>query len=118
MEIISTYIFNIISDLNDNGKLAFRKTKSEKAQVRFKVGLGVIPDYMFDGKGMRVDGVSEDKPAIKAGLKKGDIVIKLGEKEVTDMMSYMKALAVFKKGDKTTVIVERKGKKVSAEIQF
>ncbi len=118
MEIISTYIFNIISDLNDNGKLAFRKTKSEKAQVRFKVGLGVIPDYMFDGKGMRVDGVSEDKPAIKAGLKKGDIVIKLGEKEVTDMMSYMKALAVFKKGDKTIVVVERKGKKVSAEIQF
>ena len=118
MEIISTYIFNIISDLNDNGKLAFRKTKSEKAQVRFKVGLGVIPDYMFDGKGMRVDGVSEDKPAQKAGLQKGDIVIKLGEKNVTDMMSYMKALAVFKKGDKTSVTVTRKGKEVTAEIQF
>ena len=118
MEIISTYIFNIISDLNDNGKLAFRKTKSEKAQVRFKVGLGVIPDYMFDGKGMRVDGVSEDKPAIKAGLQKGDVVIKLGDKDVTDMMSYMKALAVFKKGDKTTVIVKRKGKEVKAQIQF
>ena len=118
MALVSNYIFNIISDLNDNGKLAFRKTKSEKAQVRFKVGLGVIPDYMYDGKGMRVDGVSEDKPAIKAGIKKGDVVIKLGEKDVTDMMSYMKALAVFKKGDKTTVVVDRKGEKVKAEIQF
>ena len=118
MEIISNYIFNIISDLNDNGKLAFRKTKSEKQQVRFKVGLGVIPDYMFDGKGMRIDGISEDKPAQKAGLQKGDIVIELGAKKVTDMMSYMKALAVFKKGDKTTVIVIRNGKEVKAKIQF
>lgn len=118
MEIISTYIFNIISDLNDNGKLAFRKTKSEREQVRFKVGLGVIPDYMFDGKGMRVDGVSEDKPAIKAGIKKGDIVIQLGDNKVTDMMSYMKALSVFKKGDKTTVIVKRKNKEVKTDIQF
>lgn len=118
METISNYLFNIISDLDDNGKLAFRKTKSEKAQVRFKVGLGVIPDYMFDGKGMRIDGVSEDKPAQKAGLKKGDIVIQLGNKKVTDMMSYMKALAVFKKGDKTTVVVTRKGKEAKAEIQF
>ncbi|MBL4642662.1 MAG: M28 family peptidase, partial [Flavobacteriaceae bacterium] len=118
MELVSNYIFNIISDLNDNGKLAFRKTKSEEAQIRFKVGLGVIPDYMFDGKGMRIDGISEDKPAQKAGLQKGDIVIVLGEKEVTDMTSYMKALAVFKKGDKTTVVINREGKKVTAEIQF
>jgi len=118
MELVSSYIFNIITDLNDNGKLAFRKTKSEKAQVRFKVGLGVIPDYMFDGKGMRIDGISEDKPAQKAGLQKGDIVIQLGDKKVSDMMSYMKALAVFKKGDKTAVTVTRKGKEITAEIQF
>ena len=118
MELVSNYIFSIISDLNDNGKLAFRKTKSEKEEVRFKVGLGVIPDYMFDGKGMRIDGVSEDKPAIKAGIKKGDIVIQLGDKKVTDMMSYMKALSVFKAGDKTTVVVTRNGKEVKAKIQF
>ena len=118
MELVSNYIFNIVTDLNDNGKLAFRKTKSEKAQVRFKVGLGVIPDYMFDGKGMRIDGVSEDKPAQKAGLQKGDIVIQLGDKKVTDMMSYMKALALFKKGDKSTVVVTRKGKEVKTEVQF
>jgi len=77
MHLISDYIFNIITDLDDNGKIAFRKTKNESEDTpRFKVGLGVIPDYLFDGKGMRIDGISEDKPAQKAGLKKGDIVIK------------------------------------------
>ena len=119
METISNYIFNIISDLNDNGKLAFKKTKNEgKNSPRFKVGLGVIPDYMFDGKGMRIDGISEDKPAQKAGLQKGDVVIKLGDSLVTNMMSYMRALSVFEKGDKSKVIVKRGEKEVEKEINF
>ncbi len=119
METISTYIFDIISDLDDNGKLPFRKTKNESEDVpRFKVGLGVIPDYLFDGKGMRIDGVSEDKPAQKAGLQKGDIVIKLGDSLVTDMMSYMRALSAFDKGDNTTVKVKRGDVEVDANIEF
>ena len=108
METISEYIFDIISDLDDNGKLAFRKTKNESESTpRFKVGLGVIPDYLFDGKGMRIDGVSEGRPAETSGLLKGDVVIQLGDSIVTDMMSYMRALSVFDKGDKTTVRVKR-----------
>ena len=119
MYLISDYIFNIISDLDNNGKLAFRKTKNESESTpRFKVGLGVIPDYLFDGKGMRIDGVSEDKPAQKAGLQKGDIVIQLGDSTVTNMMSYMRALSVFEKGDKTKVVVKRGNDKVAKEINF
>mgnify|MGYP000168012799 CR=1 FL=1 len=119
MEKISSYIFDIITDLNDNGKLAFRKTKNESESTpRFKVGLGVIPDYLFDGKGMRIDGVSDGRPAQKAGLQKGDIVIQLGDSLVTDMMSYMRALSVFDKGDTTKATVNRDGKKVTAEIKF
>ncbi len=119
METISDYIFDIISDLDDNGKLAFRKTKNEsEITPRFKVGLGVIPDYLFDGKGMRIDGVSEGRPAKKGGLLKGDIVIQLGDSIVTDMMSYMKALSVFDTGDKTTVMVKRGNKEVRSVIEF
>jgi Zn-dependent M28 family amino/carboxypeptidase len=119
METISSYIFNIITDLDNNGKLPFRKTKNESEETpRFKVGLGVIPDYMFDGKGMRIDGISEDKPAQKAGLQKGDIVIKLGDSTVVDMMSYMRALSIFKEGDKSKVIVKRGTNNVEKEINF
>jgi hypothetical protein len=119
MYVISDYIFNIITDLDDNGKLPFRKTKNESEETpRFKVGLGVIPDYMFDGKGMRIDGISEDKPAQKAGLQKGDIVIQLGDSTVVDMMSYMRALSVFKAGDKSKVVVIRGENEVEKEINF
>lgn len=119
MATISDYIFDIISDLDDNGKLPFRKTKNESEETpRFKVGLGVIPDYLFDGKGMRIDGVSEDKPAQKAGLQKGDVVVKLGDSLVTDMMSYIKALSSFNEGDSTTVVVKRDDKEIKTDIKF
>jgi len=119
MEAISTYLFEIITDLDDNGELAFRKTKNESDNApRFKVTLGVVPDYMFDGEGMRIDGVSEDKPAQKAGMQKGDIVIQLGEHEVKDMMSYMKALSKFEKGNTTTAKIVRQGKTIEAEVTF
>lgn len=116
---ISNYIFEVISDLDNNGKLPFRKTKNESEETpRFKVGLGVIPDYLYDGKGMRIDGISEDKPAQKAGLQKGDIVVKLGDSTVTDMMSYMKVLATFEAGNTTKVVVDRNGELVEADIEF
>jgi len=119
METISNYIFDIISDLDDNGKMPFRKTKNESDNApRFKVTLGVVPDYMYDGKGMRIDGVSEDKPAQKAGMQKGDVVIQLGEHEIKDMMGYMKALSKFKKGDTTKTKILRNKEIIEVEVTF
>jgi Zn-dependent M28 family amino/carboxypeptidase len=116
---ISEYIYAIISDLNDNDKLTFVKTKNESDNApRFKVTLGVIPDYLFDGKGMRIDGVTDDRPAHKAGIKKGDIVVKMGSIKIVDMMSYMKGLSQFEKGNTTTVEVLRDGKIVETEVTF
>ena len=116
---ISDYIFSLISDLNDNGRIAFRKTKNEREEVpRFKVSLGVMPDYMFNKGGMRIDAVTEDRPGYKAGLIKGDVVIKLGEDDVEDMMSYMKALSKFESGDTTFVVVKREQDTIKKEVTF
>ncbi|QBA65672.1 DUF4910 domain-containing protein [Muriicola soli] len=119
MEKITSYIMEVIAELNDDDKLVFQKTKNESEEVpRFKVALGVIPDYLFDGEGMRIDGVSEEKPAQKAGLQKGDVVVQMGDSTVVDMMSYMRALSAFEEGDNTTVVVDRKGEKISVKITF
>jgi hypothetical protein len=119
MRLISSYLFNLVKELDDDQKLAFRKTKNESEEVpRFKVALGVVPDYLFDGKGMRIDGISEDKPAQKAGLQKGDIVVRLGDSTVVDMMSYMRALSAFEPGDSTTVSVKRNDQTLKAPITF
>lgn len=119
MTMISEYIFEIIKELDNDEKLAFRTTKNESEETpRFKVGLGVVPDYLFDGEGMRIDGTREDTPAFAAGLQKGDIVTKLGDSAVTDMMSYMRALSVFNKGDETTITVTRGSEIIEAVVKF
>ena len=119
MEAIFNFIMNIITDLDDNDKLAFRKTKNESENVpRFKVTLGVVPDYLYTGEGMRIDGLSEDRPAIKAGIQKGDIVKKMGEFEVKDMMSYMECLSKFEEGQTVKVVVERDGEMVELDVKF
>ena len=119
MERVSNYIFRIIKDLDNQKKLPFRKTKNESEVVPdFKVTLGVVPDYLFNGKGMRIDGVSEDKPAQKAGLQKGDIVVKMGDNDVTDMMSYMESLSKFEKGQATNVTIKRDEKLMEVEVTF
>jgi len=119
MNLISDYIYDIITDLDDNGELAFRKTKNESEETpRFKVGLGVVPDYLYDGKGMRIDGTREDTPAYAAGLKKGDIVLKLGDSTITDMMSYMRALSVFDNGDEADITVKRGEEMIDTKVKF
>lgn len=119
MEMIGDYILDVISELDDDKKLAFRTTKNESEDVpRFKVALGVMPDYLFDGEGMRIDGITEDRPAAVAGLQKGDIVIQLGDSTVVDMMSYMRALSTYEEGNSAKVVVDRKGEKIEVGVKF
>ncbi len=119
MKSITDYIYTLIAELDDDPKLAFEKTKNESGEVpSFKVALGVMPDYLFGGKGMRIDGITEDRSAHRAGLQKGDVVVQLGDSTVVDMMSYMRALSVFEEGSSTKVIVDRNGEKIEADIAF
>ena len=116
---IAEMIERITTSLDEREKLAFTRTKDESSETpRFTVSLGVVPDYLFSGKGMRIDGISEGKPAQAAGLQKGDIVVKLGETEVTDMMTYMKALSTFEKGNETEVTVKRGDQELILPIKF
>ncbi len=107
---IIKFISIIVMNADESGKLKFTKTKDETQSVpKWKVTLGVIPDYLYDGKGMRIDGVREGKTAFVAGLKKGDIVRKMGDLQIVDMMTYMKALSAFEPGETITITIIREG---------
>jgi hypothetical protein len=116
---VLNYIVSVIEKTYHYPKLTFSKTRSpEQGKTAFKVTMGVMPDYTFEGQGMRIDGVTDSKPASKAGIQKGDIVKKLGNAEVKDVMSYMKALSQYSKGDSTTVEVLRNGETKVLNITF
>ncbi len=100
-------------------KLPFTKTKDPSpGKTRFKVTMGVMPDYSFSGKGLRVDGVTADRPAAKAGLLRNDIVTKLGDWEINDINDYMSALGKFNKGDKTKVVFLRGTETLTLDLEF
>jgi hypothetical protein len=112
-------IYGVIELLNNKGKLAFTKTReTQTTSARFSVTLGIMPDYTFAGTGVRADGVSDGRPAQKAGLKAGDVIIQLGENNVTSLENYMQALGKFKKGDQTKVKFKRGNETLEATVEF
>ena len=117
---ISNFVLSLINDLNLKLKLAFTRTKDDEdlAVPKYKFSLGVVPDYMYEGKGLRIDGISEDKAADKAGIIAGDIVVRIGEVEVNDIQTYMVGLSKIEEGHITKVRVLRGDKELDFDIQF
>ena len=117
---ITVIIKNILQKTDSPEKLVFSKTNDSDNEdaPKFKVTLGVVPDYAFEGEGMRIDGVTDGRPASKSGLEPGDVVIQLGDYKVLDMMSYMKALSKFSKGETTKVKVIRNHQEIEKDITF
>jgi hypothetical protein len=111
------FMIDLIQELDNKPKLSFFKTMNpESGKMSFKVTLGVMPDYTYDEKGMRLDGVSDNKPAAKAGLKGGDVIIQLAQFPIESVKDYMKALSTFKKGDTIKVIIIRNGVRMEKEV--
>lgn len=82
----------------------------------FKVSLGTIPDYAYTGRGLKLDGVRAEAPAARAGLQRGDVIVKVGSHEIGNIHDYMFALGELEAGRKVTIEVEREGKRVPLEV--
>ena len=119
MYLIHEYVKEIITKSTKIDDFDFQETKSDSTVApKFTVTLGVMPDYLFDGVGMRIDGISKGKTAEKYEIKKGDVVLQINEHKVADMMGYMKALSKFKKGDSASIKLNRKEKIIEIDIIF
>ncbi len=84
--------------------------RSDNAQGRatgFRVYLGTIPSYADSTDGLRLDGVRDDSPAAKAGLRAGDRIVRLAGREVRNVYDYTYALGEMKAGQEYEVEVVR-----------
>ena len=114
------YAMGVIENINNFGHLTYHTTKAKTTgnhSYRKGPTLGIVPDYGAI-EGMTVNAVLEGKPGEKAGLKKGDIIIKIGEIEVKDIYDYMDALKLCKFGKSYPIIVKRKSEKITLTLQF
>ena len=80
-----------------------------------KVSLGTVPDFAFQGKGVRLDGTVPGSPAEKAGLRQGDVITNLADTPVNSLRDLSAVLKSLSPGDKVTVVILREGREQKVE---
>ena len=82
--------------------------KGEKRDRPF-LGINLAPAGKTAAKGVVIGEVLKDTGAEKAGLKKGDVILKLGDKEVASAKKFMELLLKLSPGDEVALLIERDG---------
>ena len=115
---ILSLIARIVRDVDAADKrLTYTATKSEPPRGGgFRVYLGTIPNYADTSDGLLIDGVRDDSPAAKAGLKAGDRIVKIGNRDVKNVYDYTHALGEMKAGQEYVIEVVRGTERLTLKI--
>ncbi|MFK8115567.1 MAG: M28 family peptidase [Rubripirellula sp.] len=98
-------------------KLEEGAASDEVPRARLTAYLGSIPDYVAgDIKGLKLSGVAPDGPAAKAGVKGGDIIVKLAGRTIENIYDYTYAIEALKIGEEVEVVVKRGAEDVPLKI--
>jgi hypothetical protein len=103
---ILSFVARIIRSIDANDArpvYTVAKSESQGRTMGFRVYLGTIPNYADSGDGLLLDGVRDDSPAAKAGIKAGDRIVKLAGREVHNVYDYTYALGEMKAGQEYEV---------------
>jgi hypothetical protein len=117
---IATLAGRLVLALSQRGeRLAFVDAPADPnrgSHGGFKVSLGTIPDYAYQGKGLRVTGARADSPAARAGVQAGDVIMKVGAHDIANIHDYMFALKELEPGLEVVIEVERSGARVPLKV--
>ena len=108
----------IVREIDANDKRpAYTVAKSEPARATvFRVYLGTIPNYADSSEGLLLDGVRDESPAAKAGLKPGDRIVKLSGRDVRNVYDYTAVLGEMKAGQEYEVEIVRGTERLKLKI--
>lgn len=113
------FVARIILGLDrDEKRLTFTTAKSDATPRTggFRVYLGTIPNYADSNDGLLLDGVRDDSPAAKAGLKAGDKIVKIGSRDIKNVYDYTFSLGELKAGQEYSIEVMRGTERLSLKI--
>jgi len=119
---VANLLVDIVEQFDDfHGRLTFQRTKGGERGGRMgnlSVTLGIMPDFISELNGLGVDAVTPDKPADHAGILRGDVIIAMGDRKVSDIYDYMNALGKYRKGDVTPVTLVRGTDTLTVTVEF
>ncbi|MCA1578437.1 MAG: M20/M25/M40 family metallo-hydrolase [Acidobacteria bacterium] len=117
---ILALVARIVKQLDTADKRLTYTTAKSDATPRtggFRVYLGTIPSYADSDNGLLLDGVRDDSPATKAGLKAGDRIVKIGTRDIKNVYDYTAALGEMKAGEEYPIEVVRGTERLSLKIK-
>ncbi|WP_437714489.1 M20/M25/M40 family metallo-hydrolase [Sorangium sp. So ce448] len=82
----------------------------------FRASLGTMPDYAYQGPGVKLTGVRPDAPASRAGMQAGDVIVRIGAHAVTNIHDFMFALGDLEPGREVEIEVDRGGTRVPLKV--
>lgn len=80
-----------------------------------RVSLGTMPDFTYDGEGVRLEGVLPDSPAEQAGVQPGDVLLAIDGEPVTDLRTYSELLRAREPGDTVILTLRRDRETIALE---
>ena len=104
--------------LTFTGKTGTRPAPAIGAKGQRKVSTGTMPDFSYNGQGVKIQSVRPGSPAQKAGLRAGDVITEFGGKPVRSLRDYSVLLKAHNPGDVVKVKFERNGKTHEAEMKL
>jgi hypothetical protein len=116
---VAKYVESIALNLaNRPDKIPFTRVAGDTEQkaASFSVYVGGVPDYGYDGEGLRISEVRDNSPAQIAELKKGDVVVKFDDMKIKNIYDYTNALAKHKPGDLVQFTLQRNGKEIQLPV--
>jgi Zn-dependent M28 family amino/carboxypeptidase len=116
---VVSLVASVIRDIDQSDKrptYTVAKSESQGRAMGFRVYLGTIPNYADSNNGLKLDGVRDDSPAAKAGLKAGDRVVKMAGREVKNVYDYTYTLGEMKAGQEYEVEVLRGSERLTLRI--
>jgi hypothetical protein len=81
-----------------------------------RVSFGTMPDFGFEGPGVKVEAVVPGSPAEKAGVKPGDVVLKLDGKDVANLRDFSEKLKGAQPGQAVKATLRRDGKELEVVV--
>ena len=93
------------------------KTQSaQEGDQRRRVLMGTVPVFDYQGDGVKIDSLVPDSPAAKAGLRTGDVIVRIDDQAIADLRGYSEALKKLQPGQTVTVQLLRDGNKTQVEV--
>jgi S1-C subfamily serine protease len=75
-----------------------------------------MPDFAFAGPGVKVAGVTPGSPAEKAGVKEGDVILRVDGRAVANLASFSEILRGLTPGQTVKALVSRAGQELSLDV--